>query len=264
MPFQKVFSSQTKLIQRLRQKNFGARRIQSELIRHHEFHLSLATIHKTLKRLNVGPLVRLKRKRSQFKRYSRPIPGDRVQMDTCKIGKGFYQYTAVDDCTRYKVVALFPKRTAANTLNFLEQVVEEMPFPVQRIQTDRGGEFFAYKVQERLMEWGIKFRPVRPGSPHLNEKVERAQKTDLDEFYTAVSLKASDLEDQLAQWQHYHNWQRPHGGLNGKAPIDRYFDVLPKTPFSEEVYSKYDPSKERFRSQNYQDDLRLQKLKRSP
>jgi len=94
-----------------------------------------------------------------------------VQIDTYKIGKGFYQYTAVEDCTRYKVVALFPKRTAANTLNFLEQVAEEIPFPIQRIQTDRGGEFFAYKVQERLMEWGIKFRPVRPGSPHLNGKV---------------------------------------------------------------------------------------------
>ncbi len=263
-PFQKVFASQTKKIHRLRRRNFGARRIQSELIRHYELRLSLATIHKTLKRLRVGLLVRLKRKRRGMKRYSRPIPGNRVQMDTCKIGKGFYQYTAVDDCTRYKVVALFPKRTAANTLNFLEQVMEEMPFPIQRIQTDRGGEFFAHKVHERMMEWGIKFRPVRPGSPHLNGKVERAQKTDLDEFYTSVSLKAPDLEDQLAHWQHYHNWQRPHGGLNGKTPMDRYFELLSKTPLSDEVYSKFDPTKERFRSQNYQEDLKLQKLKRSP
>jgi adenylate kinase family enzyme len=34
--------------------------------------------------------------------------------------------------------------------------------------------------------------------------------------------------------------------------MNRYFEVLPKTPLSDEVYSKYDPSKERFRSQNYQ------------
>ena len=45
--------------------------------------------------------------------------------------------------------------------------------------------------------------------------------------------------------------------------MDRCFEVLPKTPLSEEVYFKYDPSKERFRSQNYQDDLKLQKLKKS-
>lgn len=45
-PLQKVFASQTKRIHRLRRKNFGARRIQSELIRHYEFRLSLATITK--------------------------------------------------------------------------------------------------------------------------------------------------------------------------------------------------------------------------
>jgi hypothetical protein len=43
-------------------------------------------------------------------------------------------------------LALYKRRTATNTLDFLEQVMERMPFPVQRIQTDRGQEFFAYKV----------------------------------------------------------------------------------------------------------------------
>ena len=37
-----------------------------------------------------------------------------------------------------------------------------MPLSIQRIQTDRGREFFAYRVQERLREWSIKFRPI-PG-----------------------------------------------------------------------------------------------------
>lgn len=34
--------------------------------------------------------------------------------------------------------------------------MERMPFPIQRIQTDRGLEFFAYEVQERLKKYGIK------------------------------------------------------------------------------------------------------------
>jgi hypothetical protein len=42
----------------------------------------------------------------------------------------------------------------------------------ERIQTDRGLEFFAEAVQRRLMEWGIKFRPTKPRSPHLNGKVD--------------------------------------------------------------------------------------------
>jgi transposase InsO family protein len=68
-------------------------------------------------------------------------------------------------------MALFDRRTAANSLIFLEQMIVEMPFPIQRIQTDRGREFFAYKFQERLKEYAIKFRPIKPRSPHLNGKV---------------------------------------------------------------------------------------------
>jgi len=66
----------------------------------------------------------------------------------------------------------------ANTLDFLERLIEEMPFPIQRIQTDRGREFFAEAGQQRLMDWVIKFRPIPPRSPHLNCKVERTHRAD--------------------------------------------------------------------------------------
>lgn len=42
------------------------------------------------------------------------------------------------------------------------------------------------------MELGIKFRPVKPRSPHLNGKVERTQRTNLEEFYSQANLKATD------------------------------------------------------------------------
>lgn len=262
----KVLASHERWILELRKKRkLGARRIQSELQRLHGFSLSLATIHKVLKRHRVAPLKRRRRKKN-YTRYSRPIPGERVQMDTCKIAPGCYQYTAIDDCTRYKVLGLYPRRNATSTLQFLERVVEEMPFPVQRIQTDRGREFFALRVQERLMDWGIKFRPVKPGSPHLNGKVERSQKTDLDEFYATVDLKSSDLEMQLLEWQHYYNWHRPHGSLNGRPPMDKFFDLIGDTPFWDEVEEQYDPANERIREPDYRVDLalrRTQELKRS-
>jgi transposase InsO family protein len=50
-------------------------------------------------------------------------------------------------------------------------VAAEMPFPVQRVRTDRGQEFFAYEVQDRLRDRRIEFRPNRPRAPHLNGKV---------------------------------------------------------------------------------------------
>jgi transposase InsO family protein len=78
-----------------------------------------------------------------------------------------------------------------------------MPFPIQRIQTDRGLEFFAEAVQRRLMMWGIKFRPTKPRSPHLNGKVERTQRADLEEFWATVDPKSVDLRQRLDEWQHF-------------------------------------------------------------
>ncbi len=169
-PATKITPEYEELILKLRiKRNLGARRIQSELKRLHEISLAVASIHKVLCRHQVKPLVTFRRK-TDFIRYQRPIPGDRIQMDTCKIAPGQYQYTAIDDCTRYRVLRLYSRRTAKNTLNFIEATVEEMPFPIQRIQTDRGREFFAIDVQKMLKSYGIKFRPNKPASPHLNGK----------------------------------------------------------------------------------------------
>jgi len=263
-PAKKVFEQEKHRILSMRtDRKLGARRIQNELLRLHETHLGLATIQKVLTRSGSAPLKR-KRKDKTWNRYSRPIPGDRVQMDTCKIAPGVYQYTAIDDCTRYMVIGLYPKRTAANTLHFIEErVLEEMPFPIQRIQTDRGNEFFAYEVQEYLKEAAIKFRPVKPRSPHLNGKVERAQKTALDELYATINVKEADLEEELGCYQHYYNWERAHGAHNGKTPMDRYFEEQDKTPFRDEVEAMYDPSSEHLRTQHYRSDQKLKKLRDS-
>jgi hypothetical protein len=51
-------------------------------------------------------------------------------MDVGKLGPGCYQYTAVADWSRYIVMGLFSRRTGANTLSFLDKVVEEMPFAI--------------------------------------------------------------------------------------------------------------------------------------
>lgn len=192
----------------------------------------MPTIHKALTQAKAAPLVKLKRKK-KFKRYQRPIPGDRIQADTCKIAPGIYQYTAVDDCSRWRVLKLYSRANGKNTLDFIDTLVEEFPFPIERLQTDRGREFFAEKVQRKLMAYGIKFRPNKPGSLHLNGKVERSQKTDLAEFYALADLTDFDkLQQQLGEWwQFFYNWHRPHGSLGGKTPCDIIHQLADKTPF---------------------------------
>jgi hypothetical protein len=85
-----------------------------------------------------------------------------------KIARGVYQYTAIADRSRFRVLAVYPRRNARNTLLSLNRVIEEMSFPIQPIQTDRGGGFFAEPVQRCLMSECLKVRPIPPRSPHLN------------------------------------------------------------------------------------------------
>ena len=76
------------LILRLRdERKLGPTRIQAELLRHHAIRWSTATIWKVLHSHARAPLVR-KRPPESPRRYSRPLPGDRVQVDTMKVSPG--------------------------------------------------------------------------------------------------------------------------------------------------------------------------------
>lgn len=232
-------------------RNLGARRIQAELIRLHSFKLSVATIWKVLNRYGM-PYLRRGRTPRKPKSYSRNIPGERVQMDTVQIAPGVFQFTATDDCTRMRVLALYPRRSANNAVRFLEDhVLKEFPFPIQRIQTDRGGEFFGTPFQQAMMNRKIKFRPIRPYSPHLNGKVERSQRTDRVEFYATVQHNDPELKDKLKEWQNFYNQIRPHTSLGGKPPMARYLERQKNIPVQQEIVENYQKSVEDYRSRDY-------------
>ena len=245
-PGRKLNERDREQILQLRRAGNGARRIQSELRLHEERQLSLATIHKVLIAAKAAPLTKPRRP-PPLKRYSRPIPGDRVQMDTMKVAAGVYQYTAIDDCSRFRVLGVYPRRSASSTVAFLDRVIEEMPFPIQRLQTDRGREFFAESVQRKLQANFIKFRPIPPRSPRLNGKVERSQLTDLIEFCSRHAPTDADIAQRIEEWQFDYNWRRSHGALAGKTPACRMAELGDRTPLNEDVAMAYDESKERLR-----------------
>ena len=218
-------------------------RLQRELLRLHQLRFSTRTIWKVLHHHGVSVLRPTNRPR-QPKRYTRPVPGDRVQVDTCKVGKKLYQFTAIDDCTRMRVLALYSARNAINAAHFVEHhLLREFPFPIQRIQSDRGGEFIGTEFQDALRENRIKFRPNRPRAPHLNGKVERSQRTDRMEFWTTVDNKAPRelLDEQLTQWQQFYNQERTHSAIHSKTPQARFHELMPLVPTHESIQAAYVP-----------------------
>lgn len=83
----------------------------------------------------------------RWKRYEKPQPGLRVQMDVKFLGRmgdsrrKYYQYTAIDDCTRIRVLRIYDKCNQVTSIRFLDYVLEKLPFRVEVIQTDNGAEF---------------------------------------------------------------------------------------------------------------------------
>jgi transposase len=103
-PARKVAESDIELIVRLRrERRLGVKRLRIELERLHGLRLAVSTLHKVLARRGLSTLPRKRRVRHAPKRYSRPVPGDRVQVDSCKVRPGLWQFTAIDDCSRYLV-----------------------------------------------------------------------------------------------------------------------------------------------------------------
>ena len=253
-PAPKVTGDHERSILELRRKRrLGPKGIQNELSRLQAVRLSTATIWQVLQRKGVSASVRPRRRVHAPKRYTRPVPGDRVQIDTCKVGKNLYQFTAVDDCTRLRVLRLYDARNGKNAVAFIAQVVESLPFPVQHVQTDRGAEFIADAFQEDLRSRHIKFRPNRPRAPHLNGKVERSQQTDRVEFWATVDRKLPPeaTSAELLAWGRHYNDVRGHSSLNGATPRQRYETLAGTVPTPEAIWASYDPTQEKRHSNNH-------------
>jgi transposase InsO family protein len=231
-------------------EGLGARRIRSELLFQHEIQVSQTAIQRALQRQNVKPLKHARAKHVH-KRYSATFPGERMQMDTMKIASGKYQYTLIDDFSRFVYAEIYPSKSAHNTLEFLDFVNDSLVYPIVCLQTDNGTEFTADCVLNYLQESCIKWRPITPGKPHLNGKVERVQRTIWEELYSHLNLKTTNLSEELGDYLMRYNYRRIHGVL-GKTPAEREHEHLSDAPTSLAVQRSFDPLRERqiIRSRN--------------
>jgi transposase InsO family protein len=57
----------------------------------------------------------------------------------------------------------------------------------------------------------MQHRYIRPRTPQLNVKAERAHRTDQEEFYQLLTYKDDvNLGQKLIAWENFYNFDRPH------------------------------------------------------
>ena len=173
------------------------------------------------------------------KPYEKMIyPGQRVQIDvkyvptSCLVneakGKKFYQYTAIDEYSRFRYLEAFEEHSTYSSAIFLEHLIEAFPFPIECVQTDNGMEFTKRLAttenptptlfEARLEQCGIRHKLIKPYTPRHNGKVERSHRKDNEYFYASHKFYSfDDFKKQLAvHSRKYNNF--PMRPLNWHSP----------------------------------------------
>jgi transposase InsO family protein len=214
--------------------HFGPGRIADYLQRFHQLVLAVSTVHRILVRHDLNRLPANQKHRAHAKRwqrYEKPQPGHRLQIDVKFLEripgtrKRLFQFTAIDDCTRIRVLKVYDGCNQGTAIRFFDEVRRRLPFRVQVVQTDNGAEFQSH-FHWRLEALDIRHVYIRPRTPHLNGKVERSHRIDDQEFYQLLDKNGitDDIHlfnDKLREWEDYYNYHRPHGALDGQTPYER-------------------------------------------
>lgn len=172
-------------------------------------------------------------------------PGQRFQIDVkfvpsvCLVneakGEKFYQYTAIDEYSRWRYVESFKEHSSYSSAVFLDHLIKVFPLPIDCVQTDNGQEFTkrfsSYGGSDKptlfqihLKQYGIHHKLIRPYTPRHNGKVERSHRKDNERFYaTHTFYSFDDFSNQLKQYNRrdYNafpmrplKWQSPKTVLN--------------------------------------------------
>ncbi len=174
-------------------------------------------------------------------------PGQRVQVDVkfvpsaCLknskvIGKKFFQYTAIDEYSRWRFVEASEEQNTYSSAQFVDHLVKAFPFPIECIQTDNGTEFTnrftSHKdkptlFQVHLEQHGIQHKLIRPYTPRHNGKVERSHRKDNERFYAPHQFYSfEDFAKQLKEYNRREYNHFPMRPLGWKTPNQVRKDYL--------------------------------------
>lgn len=209
---------------------------------------SIPSLWRVLKRLTLQP-IKPPNPKYVAKPYEKMLyPGQRVQVDVkvvplaCIVPNAdglqerFYQYTAIDEYSRFRFIMAFKEQSTYSSVQFLNALIKAFPFKIECIQTDNGLEFIKSfderkkgKIslfEARLKELAITHKLIRPFTPRHNGKVERSHRKDNEYFYATHKFYSfEDFSKQLAvHLKRYNSF--PMRPLAWKSPKQYILDYL--------------------------------------
>ena len=244
-------AEEIKLIKDYKYKNKGTGLVVLWVkLRRAGYERSITSLYRMLIKLKIYKKAPSKKKVYEPKEYHQmTYPGERVQVDVKYVpsrcltkelkerGERYYQYTAIDEYTRLRVLWFAKEHSTYESSRFIEEIIKLFPFEIKGVQTDNGFEFtnkLQYKnnpnrpktlFEQKLEEKGIKHKMIKPYTPRHNGKVERSHRKDQERFYyNKVFCSFEDLVNRAKYWiREYNNFpMRPLGWMSPKEKLEEY------------------------------------------
>ena len=220
---------------RLDNPEAGVRRIRDELKRDQNIMVSAETVRRVVNEAGLGnPPIQKKRRPPAVRHFEKELPNTLWQIDifTFKLKRMYPVYLVgiIDDHSRYIVGhGLFRQQTAEAVLEVVKGAIGQWGAP-REILSDNGRQFAAWRGQTQfqkvLKRQGIGHVRSAPHHPMTLGKIERFWKTIWTEFLDdSVFASFADARQRLDHWIGYYNHQRPHQGIDGACPADRFYGV---------------------------------------
>src|SRR5512136_1443940 len=218
-----------------REPFFGVQRISHLLKRVFFLSASPETVRRTLR--EEALIVPSQRKHSanitRPRFFERSTPNQMWQSDifTFRLG-GRYAYLIgfIDDYSRYMVgLELYRTQTADQVLEVYRRAIGEYGVPKEML-TDRGRQYTNWRGTTRFeREIGkdrVKHIKSQAHHPMTLGKIERFWKTIYEEFLVRAQFGSfEEARERIRNWVQYYNHKRPHQGIGGLCPADRYFEI---------------------------------------
>lgn len=203
---------------------------------------SIVSLYRAMIRLGIYKKTPSKKKQSENRKYKQATyPGEKIQVDVkyvpinCMLNEDkendirYYQYTAIDEYSRQRVVMATKEHSTYESAKFVKLIIKKFKFNIETVQTDNGLEFtnrLSYKADrntktffEKELELNnIKHKLIKPRTPKQNGKVERSHRKDQENlYYEQKFLNFEDFKRKLSRWiREYNNTgMKP---LNWKSP----------------------------------------------
>lgn len=172
-------------------------------------------------KLDKAPYVRHPRKPKPYMRAD--YPGQKVQIDVKFVpsycvanGQKYYQYTAIDECTRFCFREMYDEHSTYSSRDFLMKLIKAFSFPIREVQTDNGTEWTTQLLvkdpntktlfEQALADMYIIYHRIRVATPRHNGKVERQHGLDEKRFYSKMRMfSLEDGRKQLARYNKVSN-----------------------------------------------------------